>query len=97
MGKNGRIRWYDVRVGLSGGAADGRQIKSVLLKARSPGQAARKIKGDGRILSVRKVSIQELFGVEDHVVNRMLDDNGNGKRRVSDFDLRFMTGDIRRP
>jgi len=69
--RNGRENVYNIRLGVTRGV-NGRQVKSVHVVAKSQNSAVKKIKGNGRIVSIRKVSVEELFGTSNEYVNSML-------------------------
>ena len=69
--KNGRENVYNIRLGVTRGI-NGRQVKSVHVVAKSQDSAIKKIKGNGRIVSIRKVSVEELFGTSNEHVRSML-------------------------
>ena len=56
-------RPYVVRVILPKNHKSGDKFKSVIVEASDPRKAAKKVKGPGRIVSVRKIPIEKVFGI----------------------------------
>lgn len=67
MSKNGKLNVYKIRLSTPFGN------RTVIVHALDQKKAASKVKIKGRILSVTKVTFQELFGIGDDFVKRMLD------------------------
>jgi len=74
MGRgNGKESMYEVVLGVSRGRNDGgRQTFGVIVSANSPQLAAKRIKREGRILSVRKKQPDDIFAMDDDALKRML-------------------------